>query len=603
MSNFTHYREYVNLWREQLAFRRNARRPRLPAIMAAASLDALLDQLERGKCRFGEGDGARVLRVLSRLARRRIPDAASLIRFHEALLFLRAYPHSPPVLDEAERLLSTFHRRVERLNDSGAEDVDALTEPEVSGIAGTRFSVNWGYDVVRHLAANHASKVEVDWDGYQDKGLLVDLLKLLLPLFEDGAYVEYPAAYLDWIRAAKKPGERDLGWLLRQVEGLSVSDRLEAALFDALELPVEWRLGASRSARTNLRLPRRGVFYHDGPLIGRRDVSLAREIEESPPLPTRKLSAAEGRRFLSLARDVMTIRFRELYGFTHGDPRHVRVADAGRGVRFFVWGVPPERRMPMIGYHAALISKNGVPVGYAESLALFERTEMGLNLFYTFRDGESAWIFARLLRLLRQLMGITVVSVEPYQLGSHNEEAIDSGAFWFYRKLGFRPVRPELAALVSREERRIAARDGYRTPARVLRKLATGHLIYESPSPARAGEWDRFHFRHLGLAAQRRVAERFHGDARKMRDAAGASVARALGVRLSRWTQAQQRAFAALAPALDLIPGLSRWSRAEKEALARIVLAKAGPEESRYVRLLQGHRRLRAEILRIGSQE
>lgn len=570
--------------------------------MAAASLDSLLTQLENGKRRFGEKEGAHVEKILSRLARRRMPDAASLIRFHEALLFLRAYPHSPAVLEKAERLLSTFQPRVERLYESGADDVGALTEAEVSGIAGTRFSVNWSYDIVRHLAASHASEVEVDWEAYGRQGLLVDLLKQFLPLFEDGAYVEYPVPYLTWIRAAKKPGERDLAWLLRRTEGLSASDSLKATLFDALELPVEWKLG-SPSSRTNMRLPTRGIFYHDRPLISRRDVSLAREMEESPRLPTRKLAAREGRRVLSLGRDAMTIRFRELHGFTYGDPRHVLVAEAGRGVRFYVWGVPPAHRLPMIGYHAALISKNGVPVGYAESLALFERTEFGLNLFYTFRDGESAWIFARLLRLFRQLMGITVISVEPYQIGFHNEEAIDSGAFWFYRKLGFRPVRPDLARIVSKEERKIAGRRGYRTPARVLRRLAAGHLIYDGPSPARAGEWDRFHFRHIGLAVQRRMSERFDGDEQKMRDAASASVARALGIRSSRWNEAQRRAHAALAPALDLIPGLSRWSKAEKRELVRIIRAKAGPEESRYVRLLQGHPKLRAEIIGIGSQE
>jgi hypothetical protein len=569
----------------------------------ASSLDDLLAQLEAAKCRFGPQDGARLEKILSRLARRRLPDAASLIRFHEALLFVRAYPHTRAVLETAEQLLSTFHRRVERLYESGAEDVDTLTEPEVSGIAGTRFSVNWGYDVVRHLAANHASRVEIDWEGYRGDGLLVDILKQLLPLFEDGAYVEYPVPYLDWIRAGRKRGERDLAWLLERVARLPVSDTLKASLFDALELAIEWRLGASRSSRTRMRLPAGRVFYHDGPLIGRRDVAFAREIEGAPPLPIRKLSAERGARLLALGLDAMTIRFRELYGFTHGDPRHVLAADAGRGVRFYVWGVPPARRFPLIGYHAALIVKNGVPVGYGESLALFERTEFGLNLFYTFRDGESAWIYARLLRLFRQLMGITVISVEPYQVGFHNDEAVDSGAFWFYRKLGFRPVRPELAELVAREERRIAARPGYRTSVRTLRRLAGGHLLHEDPASDAIGQWDRFHFRNLGLAVQRRMAERYGGDERRMREAAGASIARALGIRPEAWSEAQRRALAGLAPALDLVGGLSRWSEAEKRGLVRIVLAKAGAEESRYVRLLQGHSTLRAAILEIGSQE
>ena len=76
-------------------------------------------------------------------------------------------------------------------------------------------------------------------------------------------------------------------------------------------------------------------------------------------------------------------------------------------------------------------------------------------------------------------MGTTVVSVYPYQLGHDNDEAIESGAFWFYRKLGFRPGRAELRKLVEREEKKIAADPKYRTPARTLKRLAAGHVFYE----------------------------------------------------------------------------------------------------------------------------
>jgi hypothetical protein len=301
-----------------------------------------------------------------------------------------------------------------------------------------------------------------------------------------------------------------------------------------------------------------------------------------------------------MGRETMTMRYRELHGFTHGDPRHVLRAEAGRGVEFFVWGVPAERRLPTLAYHSMLILKNGVPHGYAESLTLFERSEVGLNLFYTFREGESAWIYARLLRLLREALGVTVVSVDPYQLGFENEEGIESGAFWFYRKLGFRPVVPRLARRTLEEERRMASRPGYRTSAKTLRQLASGHVLFEAPS-APHGEWDRFHVRNLGLAVQRRMAERHGGDAERARRASAATVARALGVNAGRQGEDERRAFENLSLLLALVPDLSRWTEKEKEALVRIIRAKAGPEEFRYARLLHKHPRLRREIIRLGS--
>jgi len=48
---------------------------------------------------------------------------------------------------------------------------------------------------------------------------------------------------------------------------------------------------------------------------------------------------------------------------------------------------------------------NGVPAGYVELLSFFERAEVGFNLYYTFREGESAWIYAQVLRLFRQVLG------------------------------------------------------------------------------------------------------------------------------------------------------------------------------------------------------
>jgi hypothetical protein len=91
-------------------------------------------------------------------------------------------------------------------------------------------------------------------------------------------------------------------------------------------------------------------------------------------------------------------------------------------------------------------------------------------------------------------LGVTCFSIDPYQLGHENEEAIASGAFWFYRKLGFRPASEEVARLMAREEARIAADRGYRSPAATLRRLAEGPLIYGGT----AHDWDRFEVRNVG---------------------------------------------------------------------------------------------------------
>src|SRR5258705_10028440 len=201
------------------------------------------------------------------------------------------------------------------------------------------------------------------------------------------------------------------------------------------------------------------LFIHDQQSIQGREISLVTELS-SPPIPIQRLARDEGQKILDLARETSAVRYRELHGFTYGDARRVLKAELGRGTEVFVTGVPPEKRLPLRAYHAALIFKNGVPVAYFEGLSICERMESGFNLYYTFREGETAWLFGRILHLMRQLLGVTVFSIDPYQVGHENDEGIESGAFWFYRKLGFRPVRTELINLAQAEEQRMAGSRG-----------------------------------------------------------------------------------------------------------------------------------------------
>ena len=182
----------------------------------------------------------------------------------------------------------------------------------------------------------------------------------------------------------------DVAWLIRRFEALPYSDKERAELYDGQKLYVSWT-PPHRTSRTGMKLPVRNIFFHSGHLIQRRDLSFREELE-APPVPLKRLSTKQGEVILDLIRETSTLRYRELYGFTHGDSGRVLKASVGRGVEFYIIGVPAERRMPLRAYHAAMIFKNGVPVGYFEGLSLCERMESGFNFYYGFREGETAWI-------------------------------------------------------------------------------------------------------------------------------------------------------------------------------------------------------------------
>jgi hypothetical protein len=225
--------------------------------------------------------------------------------------------------------------------------------------------------------------------------------------------------------------------------------------------------------------------------------------------------------------------------------------------------------------------------------------EVGFNTFYTFRGGEAGWIYAQVLRCLCHLMGTTCVSVYPYQLGHDNEEAIESGAFWFYRKLGFRPGRADLQRLVEREEQKIAADRNYRTPARTLKRLAAGHVFYELPG-SEVGAWDRFSTRNIGLRVNRHMARNFGGDAGRMREHSKSALEKILGGRTRSWTPLENVAFENFALVLTEVANLRAWTKKEKKDLLEIIRAKAKPNEMLYLHLTQLHDRLREVLLRVG---
>jgi hypothetical protein len=598
-------------------------------------LNHLLTQLESSKNRFDPGDSARITELLTRLSKLSLSDPHHLIRFHESLLFLRAFPHAPSLVTRLEHLLNTFHQRVEKLRTLGA-DMSPFDDFDTSGIARTTMQDVLSFDVAQWLARriprNRISpNIEIAWDDYwddyQSERARGTTWPRFIPLLEEDADVEANIPWQRWLDAARGR-QNPLPWLISRFEQLPLLARQRAELYDSLHIPIRWNLENLRLSRTrNFTRPRR-FYFHTAPLIQRSEVSLSRELALPAP-KLENLSLAVGESVMHAIREVMVVRYRELYGTTLGDPRTVVRADLGRGVVMHFWGLPPTRRLPLRAYLAGYTLKNGVPINYIEAIGLCEWIEVGFNTFYTYRQGETAWIYAQALRCLRALTAAKCISIYPYQIGQNNDEAIDSGAFWFYRKLGFRPGRPDLQKLCEQEEKKIAANPKYRTPPRTLRRLAQAHMFYEfqntgefqnagatveerpfqgrvtdtpkEPGVSPRGSWDTFSTRNLGLRINRRMTQKFNGDGEKIRKHSLATVTRSLSLNPAPWTPAQLQSLENWSLVLALISDLSRWSPQEKQNVLKIIRAKSASTEMPYLRQTQHHPRLRQELLRLGS--
>ncbi len=533
--------------------------------------------------------------AIARLAASPPRDPEAIIRLHEALLFHVAYPENAQVHRRAGELLARFPRIIRRLA-AETGDLSAFDRPETAGVGGTEIATTFTFDFLRFLVRRHPESVRVDWDAFDREDRLGATFPRIVPLLEEEALADANVPYREWIDAARGR-RREIAWIVKRFESLPLADGERAELFDGMGLPVVWNLSGPES-RTLARAPERALYAHPEPLLARRDVDLSRTLA-SGPLRLRRLSPLEAGRRLDFARDATGVRYRELYGFTYGDSSTALATHAGRGLELTLMGLPPERRLPLRAGYAAFATKNGVPVAYVEGLALFDRIEVGFNVYYTFREGESAWIYATILKLFYEALGVTSFSVDPYQIGYENEEAIGSGAFWFYRKLGFQSTSAALRRAIAREEETLAQDANRRTPSRLLRRFAEHGMIFDAAG--RFADWEKFHVRRIGLAVGRRTASKFGGDAAAARASAVDRVAKSLRIAPPGPSAAGRRAFESLALVLDLLPGLPRWSREEKALAAKILRAKGSRDETAYLRLMRRHGRMRAGMVKLGG--
>lgn len=547
--------------------------------MAAASL-TVLARIAR---QYGPRLAARKLALLDSLARARLASADQVFRLHELLSFLAAFPDDRRIRARARRLLARFAARADlrryRARLAG------------SGIAGTDTPYRYYWPTADWLARRWPGRLHLDRSDAEAAERLAAALPLLLPPAQADWLRESGATPWSAVDALRAPGVTDAEYVLGLIARLPGDDRTREHFGDGLDLSYALTAGPDTPERSTASFETGAVSYQRAALDTSRP-DLRAEIRRPPPA-IRELRGAPARRLIELARICMVTRERDLADFQFASPADVFVVDDGDGLVFGLMGVEPARRAPLYATWGALMLRNGVPLGYVQLDLLGRHAALSFNTFATFRGAGSARLFARLLATVRQVFGCDEFSIEPYQLGVGNEEGIESGAWWFYYRLGFRPRAAGARRLVARELRRIAADRRYRSAPRTLRALARWHLFFAA-DPARR---PRLPQTGLWLRQAARSMRRFRSADPEQRAAAAIAAAlQRLGSPrgASRLSPAQRRTLEHWAPLVLGIADLARWSAAERRALWRLILAKAACSERDYQRRLLRHQRLRA---------
>jgi len=499
-----------------------------------------------------------LLRGLGDLSLQRWRDVEAL---HEDLLFLCAFPGSAAIAREARAALVSFAARVRALPRRERDLADD------SGVGGSVTRHVYPFPVARWLAATE--DVAIDWRHVEDETALDAVVRAHLAPAAAEAFDSGDYSTREFVAVAQP------AWARSDVEWLTSESRVAGA-WDQAEASIEWRLGDSRLAVTRNALP--GARRVERHAMRRPDGDAAARI--ATPMAVERLSRRDASGVVRCARAALAARCREVNAMTYPNPDEVWWCDLGEGVALAVIAIAREHRLALETNTGYVLFANGVPIGYGGVTPLFRQANTGINIFDPYRGSEGAFLWVEMLRAFHTLYASKRFVVNAYQFGQGNAEAIRSGAFWFYYRLGFRPAAAATRKLAAREAQRMAADRKYRSDARTLRALASGDLHLDLAGFDAADYFDETLVARAGARAAWRLAqERVTSSAAAQRRVADA-LARDLDVNVfDRWPHAEQAGFTLLAPVFADLPQLREWPEQDRLALASLLRAKALPQE------------------------
>lgn len=556
----------------------------------------LIKELDNLKTIFNPEATRTKIAVLKAISSMQINGSGSLQAYHDILCFMRAYPDNAGIFKIVEKELQAFNKRVEFYKTNSSDHhADELAD---SGIINSSVSHTFSYELTAFLTQKYVSLAEIDWETYNEQG--TDAISTFLPLLvswqeNDTLDNDLTIETSDWLKLARGRSDKtDLNLLIKLLTTSGLSRNVQGYLFENSEIPVKWTLTNCLASRTLKRLPYEKIFYQKERLIGRtKDL---RDRLTEPPSKLSLLPKNQGEEYVQSIKEVLGVRCRELYPLIHSNSSEVYINEPGRGLKIVILGNDQDIRLPLEANFGAMLVRNGMPIGYGIGCMSFDRCEIAINIFPSYRAGESSFIIEEFFRLFYYHFGARQLLVRSYQIGDDNQEALESGSFWFYYKLGFRSANKKVRALADRESEKIKADKNYRCPISVLKRLATGDIFFHIDPACMAG-FEELPLKNLGYVVTEYVAKKFDANRRLAEEQSVIYVARILNIKgWQSWTNREIDSFNRLAPLIACIPDLKRWSRKEKADLAKIIRAKGSISERNFVLFCNRHPKFKDAI-------
>jgi hypothetical protein len=514
-----------------------------------------------------------------------IRTAADIQRLHDCLCFIRAFPDNKELHQRASSMLQDFDSKVGKLSKS------QRTILADSGIAGTDLYYAFSYEVASWIAQHFPGMTSVDWAELENTDRLDELMDHLVESSEADYFDSGWVDVREWLSiATANHSATRFDWLMLQMAERLQHARFLTSLYNAAEIPLRCELSDTAISKSANTLVVDDIYFRrDG--MRSRMAFPKREIRRRLN-SVKWLSPAEGKRVLNVAMSSLAARHRETIHFNYANPGDAYIANVGKGISIAVTGLSAEHRYPLECTLGFLILSNGVPIGYGGASVLFKQANTGINIFDEYRGSEAAWLWVQVMRVFHTLCGCNRFIANPYQFGGDNSEALKSGAFWFYYRLGYRPVDAAVRKLARQEYARVQNRKEYRSPLTILRRLAKCDMHLALPGARQAELFEESWIESCSLLATREIAGTGELSRKKALQIIARRMMKDLGLRSIRnWSRTEQETFVHFCPVVAAAdPG--KWTSREKKTLIELMRAKGGRSEVNYARRLQAHEKL-----------
>jgi hypothetical protein len=520
---------------------------------------------------FNESSALQKKTLLSECAGIKLNSKKTITAYHDCLIFLLGYP-------ENEELFSLARKEMDRLSETVKRSPAHLKDQlERTGIAYTQTQAANSFTLIQWLLKTYPAQVALhsfDESGIHPKEVLRHSLSEMEFEF---AFTEKlnPVKWLE--QAAGSKNKKDLlVWLIDHFERIDASDLIKDQLFESLKVYISIIPTNKTLSKGFGNFSLHKNYFHTKGLLKRFDEKEI--INKKLPAP-KKLSYAEKNLIIEKARVALFLLNRETEPVIYCNADGLLFYELEHGLSIALFSILPERRLPLESYIGFMMFKNGFPMAYGGGWLFGNRSLLGINIFESFRGGESAFVFCQLLRSYKQSFGANYFEVEPYQFGKNNPEGLQSGAFWFYYRFGFRPVDNDLKELASEEAEKIQTTKGYRTSIETLKRFTNSNLAVnfnnevQPINPSVISEYIteqiKLKFKGNRSAAEKWCLQKLRTD---------------LGIEINKVSKAERTGINKLSFFIGFCINSSRLNSADKTKLKNFVLEK-GKSEFKYIQL------------------